>query len=140
MPTVLFFNKLGARSTGYAPKKLGSRPDTQPSHALSRYVNGSDGVPPRLLGIIAAGQLGGGGEMTAQLQFFKDCLIRQRQTLLADWLRVNKPRSKLIVLDANPDIVAERDNFMNAFLGLHGGVIEYHNNAEVLQAELTRSL
>ena len=41
MPTVLFFNKLGARSTGYAPKKLGSRPDTQPSHALSRYVNGS---------------------------------------------------------------------------------------------------
>lgn len=42
MPTVLFFNKLGARSTGYAPKKLGSRPDTQPSHALSRYVNGSE--------------------------------------------------------------------------------------------------
>ena len=44
MPTVLFFNKLGARSTGYAPKKLGSRPDTQPSHALSRYVNGSEGI------------------------------------------------------------------------------------------------
>ena len=47
MPTVLFFNKLGARSTGYAPKKLGSRPDTQPSHALSRYVNGSGGNPGR---------------------------------------------------------------------------------------------
>ncbi|HOB66770.1 FAD/NAD(P)-binding oxidoreductase [Ottowia sp.] len=59
----------------------------------------------------------------------------ERACLLADWLRVNKPRSKLIVLDANPDIVAERDNFMNAFLGLHGGVIEYHNNAEVLQAD-----
>lgn len=45
------------------------------------------GVPPRLLGIVTAGQLGGGGEMTAQLQFFKDCLIRQRQNLIADWLR-----------------------------------------------------
>lgn len=45
------------------------------------------GVPPRLLGIISAGQLGGGGEMIAQLQFFKDCLIAQRQALLADWLR-----------------------------------------------------
>ncbi len=57
----------------------------------------------------------------------------ERACLLADWLKVNKPRSKLIVLDANPDIVAERDNFMNAFLGLHGGVIDYHANAEVLQ-------
>ena len=59
----------------------------------------------------------------------------ERACLLADWLKVNKPRSKLIVLDANPDIVAEKDNFTNAFLGLHGGVIEYHNNAEVLQAD-----
>lgn len=50
-------------------------------------VLAAHGVPPRLLGIIAAGQLGGGGEMTAQLQFFKDCLIAQRQALLADWLR-----------------------------------------------------
>ena len=59
----------------------------------------------------------------------------ERACLIADWLRVNKPRSKLLVLDANPDFVAERDNFSSAFLGLHGGVIEYHNNAEVLQAD-----
>ena len=26
-------------------KKLGSRSDTQPSHALSRYVNGSGALP-----------------------------------------------------------------------------------------------
>ena len=45
------------------------------------------GVPPRLLGVVSAGQLGGGGEMTAQLQFFKDCLIAQRQALIAHWLR-----------------------------------------------------
>jgi NADH dehydrogenase FAD-containing subunit len=55
--------------------------------------------------------------------------------LLADWLRVKKPGSKLIVLDANADIVTEKDNFTNAFLGLHGNVIEYHNNAEVLSVD-----
>ena len=59
----------------------------------------------------------------------------ERACLVADWLRVKKPGSKLIVLDANPDIVTEKDNFTNAFLGLHGNVIEYHNNAEVLSVD-----
>ncbi len=56
----------------------------------------------------------------------------ERACLVADWLRVKKPGSKLIVLDANPDIVVEKDNFTSAFLGIHGNVIEYHNSAEVL--------
>lgn len=59
----------------------------------------------------------------------------ERACLVADWLRVNKPGSKLLVLDANADIVVERDNFMNAFLGIHGNVIEYVPNAEVTQAD-----
>jgi NADH dehydrogenase FAD-containing subunit len=59
----------------------------------------------------------------------------ERACLIADWLKQKKPGSKLIVLDANPDIVTEKDNFSSAFLGLHGGVIEYHNNAEVTQAD-----
>ena len=59
----------------------------------------------------------------------------ERACLVADWLRVNKPRSKLIVLDANPDFVTEKDNFSSAFMGLHGNVIEYHNNAEVTQVD-----
>ena len=59
----------------------------------------------------------------------------ERACLLADWLKVKKPGSKLIVLDANADIVTEKDNFSSAFLGLHGGVIEYHNNAEVTSVD-----
>lgn len=59
----------------------------------------------------------------------------ERACLLADWMRQRKPRSKLVVLDANMDIVTEKDNFTKAFLGLHGGVIEYHNNAEVIQVD-----
>lgn len=57
----------------------------------------------------------------------------ERACLIADWLRVNKPGSKLIVLDANLDYVTEKDNFSRAFVGLHGNVIEYHTNAEVLE-------
>jgi NADH dehydrogenase FAD-containing subunit len=46
-------------------------------------------------------------------------------------MKANKPRSKLIVLDANPDFVAEVDNFSQAFYGLHASVIEYRTNVEI---------
>ncbi len=59
----------------------------------------------------------------------------ERACLLADWLKARKPRSKLIVLDANADFVTEKDNFSQAFLGLHGSMIEYHTNAEVTQVD-----
>lgn len=59
----------------------------------------------------------------------------ERACLLADWLRINRPGSKLIVLDANPGIVTEVDNFTNAFTGLYGSVIEYHVNAEVISVD-----
>ncbi|MBN8509750.1 MAG: FAD-dependent oxidoreductase [Burkholderiales bacterium] len=59
----------------------------------------------------------------------------ERACLLADWLKARKPGSKLLVLDANPDFVTEKDNFSRAFFDLHGGVIEYRTNAEVLSAD-----
>jgi NADPH-dependent 2,4-dienoyl-CoA reductase/sulfur reductase-like enzyme len=49
----------------------------------------------------------------------------ERACLLADWMKRRKPRGKLIVLDANPDFVVEKDNFSRAFFDLHGDVIEY---------------
>ena len=55
----------------------------------------------------------------------------ERACLLADWLKLKKPRSKIIVLDANPDILVEKDNFTSAFLGLHGSVLEYRNNVAI---------
>lgn len=61
----------------------------------------------------------------------------ERACLLADWLKVNKPGSKLIVLDANPDFVTEKDNFSNAFFHLHGSVIEYHPNVAVTEVDPT---
>jgi NADPH-dependent 2,4-dienoyl-CoA reductase/sulfur reductase-like enzyme len=49
----------------------------------------------------------------------------ERACVVADWLRVNRPGSKVLVLDANPGIVAEAHTFMTAFLGVHGGTLDY---------------
>lgn len=59
----------------------------------------------------------------------------ERACLLADWLKTRHPGGKLVVLDANPDFVTEKDNFSSAFFGLHAGVIEYVNNASVTQVD-----
>ncbi|MDP1900627.1 MAG: FAD-dependent oxidoreductase [Rubrivivax sp.] len=59
----------------------------------------------------------------------------ERACLLADWLKQRKPRSKLIVLDANPDFVTEKDNFGQAFFGLHASVIEYRTGVEILSVD-----
>ena len=55
----------------------------------------------------------------------------ERACLLADWIRLRKPQGKLIVLDANLDFVAERDNFSRAFFDLHGKVIEYRTGVVI---------
>jgi NADH dehydrogenase FAD-containing subunit len=51
--------------------------------------------------------------------------------MVASYLRRSKPRSKVIVLDANPDIVAKREIFHHAFEVTHRGFVEYHPNAPV---------
>lgn len=55
----------------------------------------------------------------------------ERACLLADWLRVNKPGSRLLVLDANPDYVVERDNFSAAFEGMYANIVDYRNNVRI---------
>jgi NADPH-dependent 2,4-dienoyl-CoA reductase/sulfur reductase-like enzyme len=49
----------------------------------------------------------------------------ERACVVADWLRRYRPGSKVLVLDANPGIVAEVHTFTEAFMGVHGGVLEY---------------
>lgn len=55
----------------------------------------------------------------------------ERACLIADWLKAEKPGAKLVVIDANPDIVVEKENFSRAFSGPHAKVIEYRSGVEV---------
>lgn len=59
----------------------------------------------------------------------------ERACLVADWLKINKPRAKLILLDANADIAAEKENFQRAFSELYGGIIEYRKNVEIVSVD-----
>ena len=53
----------------------------------------------------------------------------ERACVVADYLKRTKGGGKVIVLDANPGIQAEVQNFTNAFNNIHKGVITYVPNA-----------
>ncbi len=55
----------------------------------------------------------------------------ERACLVADWLKKNRPGSKVIVLDANPGITAEVHSFTDAFMSVHAGVIDYQPNVTI---------
>lgn len=50
----------------------------------------------------------------------------ERACVIADYLKTNKPGSKVIVLDANADILVEKEVFGHAFDVTYAGIVEYH--------------
>lgn len=58
----------------------------------------------------------------------------ERACIVADWLKTNRPGSKVIVLDANPGITAEVNAFTDGFM-LHN--IDYRPNTTVLSVDAT---
>ena len=57
----------------------------------------------------------------------------ERACLIASYLKRAKPRAKLLVLDANPEIQSKRVLFERAFAQAHAGVLEYRPNSELQQ-------
>lgn len=55
----------------------------------------------------------------------------ERACLIASYLRRAKPRAKLLVLDANPEVQSKKALFERAFTQHHAGVLEYRPNAEL---------
>lgn len=55
----------------------------------------------------------------------------ERACQVAFYLKNNKPKSKVLILDANPDIVSKKGLFMAAWNELYPGMVEYRANAEV---------
>ena len=60
----------------------------------------------------------------------------ERACVVADWLRTNKPNSKVVVLDANTEIQAQKTNFQNAFNGAYGYRVDYRPGCTVSQLQL----
>lgn len=59
----------------------------------------------------------------------------ERACQVAHYFKQHKPRSKVIILDANADIVSKKGLFLQSFQGAYAGLIEYHNNSSLLQVD-----
>src|SRR5712675_2321134 len=55
----------------------------------------------------------------------------ERACQAAFYFKQSKPRSKVIILDANEDVVSKPALFKDAWSDLYKGIIEYRNNSEV---------
>jgi len=59
----------------------------------------------------------------------------ERASLVAAYLQTHKPRSKVLVLDANQDVTAMGPLFKRAWRELYGDVIEYRNHYGLIGAD-----
>jgi NADPH-dependent 2,4-dienoyl-CoA reductase/sulfur reductase-like enzyme len=60
----------------------------------------------------------------------------ERACQVAHYLKQNKPKSKVLILDANPDITSKKGLFMAAWNELYPGMVEYRPNAAVLSVDV----
>ncbi|UCV01990.1 FCSD flavin-binding domain-containing protein [Dechloromonas denitrificans] len=60
----------------------------------------------------------------------------ERACLVADYFKQNKPKSKVVILDANEDVTSKKGLFTKAWSDLYKGIIEYRNNSEVKDVEV----
>jgi len=60
----------------------------------------------------------------------------ERVCQVADYFTRAKPKSKVIVLDANPDIVSKKGLFLAAWNGMYKGMIDYRPNSELADVDV----
>jgi len=56
----------------------------------------------------------------------------ERASVVADYFKQAKPRSKVLVLDANPDVSSKGPLFKRAWSDLYPGIIEYRGNSRAV--------
>jgi sulfite dehydrogenase len=60
----------------------------------------------------------------------------ERVCQVADYLKKGKPKSKIIVLDSNPDITSKKGLFLQAWNGMYKGMIDYRPNSELADVDV----
>ena len=60
----------------------------------------------------------------------------ERACLVANYFKQHKPKSKVVILDANEDVQSKKALFTKAWSDLYKGIIEYRNNSEVKDVEV----
>jgi sulfide dehydrogenase [flavocytochrome c] flavoprotein chain len=63
----------------------------------------------------------------------------ERACMIASYLKTAKPKSKLLVLDANPEIQSKKALFERAFKTHYDGILEYRPNSEIKEVSGTQA-
>ena len=64
----------------------------------------------------------------------------ERACLVASYFKRAKPKSKVMILDANPDVTSKGALFKAAWKDLYPGMVEYHGNAAVKSVDAKAGL
>lgn len=64
----------------------------------------------------------------------------ERASLVAQYFQQAKPRSKVVILDGNPDITSKKALFLKAWSELYPGLIEYRPNSALVEFDAARSV
>jgi NADH dehydrogenase FAD-containing subunit len=59
----------------------------------------------------------------------------ERAAQVAFYFKQHKPRSKVLVLDSNEDIVSKKGLFTKAWAERYPGIVEYHPNSELIDVD-----
>jgi sulfide dehydrogenase [flavocytochrome c] flavoprotein chain len=60
----------------------------------------------------------------------------ERACQVANYFKTHKPKSKIIILDANPDIVSKKGLFVKAWDNMYSGMIDYRPNSEIVKLDV----
>jgi sulfide dehydrogenase [flavocytochrome c] flavoprotein chain len=60
----------------------------------------------------------------------------ERVCQVADYFKRAKPKSKIIVLDSNPDITSKKGLFLQSWNGVYKGMIDYRPNSELQDVDV----
>jgi NADPH-dependent 2,4-dienoyl-CoA reductase/sulfur reductase-like enzyme len=63
----------------------------------------------------------------------------ERASMVAAYFKQAKPRSKVLVLDANPDVTSKAGLFKAAWKDLYAGILEYRGNAKAIGIDAAAS-
>ena len=63
----------------------------------------------------------------------------ERACMVANYFKTSKPKSKVLILDANDDIQSKKPLFTKAWNELYPGMIEYRNNSEVKDVDVANN-
>lgn len=59
----------------------------------------------------------------------------ERASVVAGYLKKNKPKSKVLILDANPDVTSKGPLFKKAWADLYGGMVEYRGQHKAVAVD-----